>query len=234
MPPMRASDRFEPSCLLGRPRVELAVLPVLARLLRVLAVLVRLLTVLPRLLSVLRVLLLLAVIGGRLLAVLLLGRRVLLRRRVRLLTGRLIRRILLRRVGGRLPVLLILARRRLLPGRLLVGRVARRLVLTRPGLRLVRSLRSAHRVSLKFLVVADPADTLHCINSHDASSNVVDSAFRSGPELGRRRGVSHLVEPDRGPGGTSARSRPPTSGDPVRPMSDASSAAARSPVVAHR
>src|SRR6476661_3385592 len=115
--------------------------------LRILAVLARLLTILAGLLPVLAWLL--AVLRIGLLAVFLtlaelLGRRVLLRRRVGLLSGLRIGRVLLRRVGRRLllPRRLILAGGWLLP-RGLVGRVARRLVLTRPRLRLVRPLRSA-------------------------------------------------------------------------------------------
>ncbi len=189
MPPMTASDRLEPSPASGR-----AVLAVLAVLPRLLAVLAGLLAVLTGLLAVLRIGLL-AVFRGRLLAELL-GRRVLLRRRVgRLLAGLLIGGILLRRVGRRLLPRgrLLLAGRRLLPGRRLVGRVARRLVLTMPRLRVVRSLRSAHRLSLKSLVVADLGHTLPCINSHDAASNVGDGAFRSGAELSRRRCIADLV-----------------------------------------
>ncbi|MDO8943446.1 MAG: hypothetical protein Q7U75_09700, partial [Desulfobacterales bacterium] len=97
------------------------------------------------------------VVLGRLLAVLLIGRRILLRRVRRRLGGLLVLRILLRRVGGRLPRRRLLASRglRLLRSRgrlpsLISGLIGRRLVcalprlLTRPRLRRVRSLRSAH------------------------------------------------------------------------------------------
>src|SRR5690606_24702667 len=85
-----------------------------------------------------------------------------LRRRLRRRSGLLVRRIRLLTVGGRLPLLLPLVSGlrllgsgsrwlpRVLPRR---GRITRRLVLsrrrlTRPRLRGIRSLRSAHRVSL--------------------------------------------------------------------------------------
>ena len=51
-------------------------------------------------------------------------------------------------------------------------------LLTRPRLRRIRSLRSAHFSPCSWVTLL--ANTLPGINSDDAASNVVDSAFRGG------------------------------------------------------